>query len=377
MTAPDTLPPELAELGELLREDPPRPDPVWARELDDRAAAGFPRPPRRSRWARLKPRRALFLPAAGLTATAVIALVVVLGTTTPEGDFSSGSGGDSGAGAGGSSSAGTAESASPESARDSAPDEAANSTSLARPKSVPPAPGGGSPGSDARQTRKQERSAALTLAARPGEIEDVADGIVRVTDAAGGFVSSSSVSGGDGGSFELRIPTTRLQKAVADLSALAHVRERTQATRDITAESVSANEQLREARNEREGLLRALSRAVSVNETESIKARLRSVNAQIASARAAVRRVDNRARYANVSVSLVADRTAAAAEDEDDGRWTPADAFDDSVRVLEVAAGIAVIVLAIALPLGILVALAVVGGRVVGRRRRERALDIA
>ncbi len=27
MTAPDTLPPELAELGELLREDPPAPRP--------------------------------------------------------------------------------------------------------------------------------------------------------------------------------------------------------------------------------------------------------------------------------------------------------------------------------------------------------------
>ena len=51
MTAPDTLPPELAELGELLREDPPRPDAKWARDLDARAAAGFPRPPRRSPWA--------------------------------------------------------------------------------------------------------------------------------------------------------------------------------------------------------------------------------------------------------------------------------------------------------------------------------------
>ena len=29
MTGPDTvLPPELAELGELLQEDPPRPDPL-------------------------------------------------------------------------------------------------------------------------------------------------------------------------------------------------------------------------------------------------------------------------------------------------------------------------------------------------------------
>jgi hypothetical protein len=45
------------------------------------------------------------------------------------------------------------------------------------------------------------------------------------------------------------------------------------------------------------------------------------------------------------------------------------------VRVLEVAAGIAVIVLALALPFGLLGGLAWVGARAAGRRRRERALD--
>ena len=41
------------------REDPPRPDPAWApRARRPRAAAGFPRPPRRSPWAVLSTRRA-------------------------------------------------------------------------------------------------------------------------------------------------------------------------------------------------------------------------------------------------------------------------------------------------------------------------------
>ena len=142
------------------------------------------------------------------------------------------------------------------------------------------------------------------------EIEDVAAGILRVTDAAGGFVASSSVSGGSGsgGTFELRIPVARLDKAVADLSRLANVRERTQSSRDITAETVSARERLREARREREGLLRALASATTLNETEAVKARLRDVNRQIATARASLRRVGNRATYANVSVQLVAER---------------------------------------------------------------------
>jgi hypothetical protein len=362
MTAPDTLPPELAELGELLREDPPRPDPAWARKLDQRAAAGFPRPPRRPWWARLVPPRGALLPALGLVAVAALVAVVV---TLPSKTDNASSGG-------GGSSASTA--AQSESSSDSAASSGASSRkSLSRPPIAPPSPGGGSPGSDSRTKRLQERSAALTLAARPREIETVADGIVRVTDAAGGFVASSNVSG-EGGDFSLRVPTDRLQRALADLSRLAHVRGRSQATQDITAEAVSARGRLRELQKEREGLLRALGNATTVNETDAIKQRLRSVNASIGVARQALRRVNNRARFANVAVTLVADRSAGAAGSGED-RWTPADALRDAGRVLEVAAGIALIVLAILLPIGVLAGLGALAGRAATRRRRARALD--
>src|SRR5829696_9015768 len=80
MTAPDTLPPELAELGELLREDPPRPDPAWARELDTRAAAGFPRLPRRSPWTVLRTHRRVLVPAVSFACVAL--LVAGLSTVT-------------------------------------------------------------------------------------------------------------------------------------------------------------------------------------------------------------------------------------------------------------------------------------------------------
>ena len=385
MTAPDTLPPELAELGELLREDPPRPDRAWASGLDARVHAGFPKPARRSPFARLKGLRPMLLPAMGVATTVLV--VVALASVDLSSDQSEGGGGSGGGASTAQTSepqpaSGDAERASGgtelrsrEKARGDSADDAASSIA---PPTLPPRPGGGSPGSDSRSNRKQERSAALTLAAPRRDVERVADGIVRVTDASGGFVASSSVSGGAsaGGTFELRIPAGRLQKALADLSRLAHVRERSQASRDITAWSVSARERLREARREREGLLRALARATTLNETESIKARLRTVNSRISSARAAVSRVDNRAAYANVSVALVAEQAGAAAPD-DDGRWTPGDAFGDAVRVLEVAAGIALIVLAIALPLAALAGLGLAASRVAGRRRRERALDMA
>src|SRR3954471_23257995 len=99
MSAPDTLPPELAELGELLRDDPPRPDPAWARALDDRAAAGFPRLPRRSWWARLGPPRRALLPAMGFAC--VLLLVAGIAVLAPSGDNGSSSSSPSSAGGGG------------------------------------------------------------------------------------------------------------------------------------------------------------------------------------------------------------------------------------------------------------------------------------
>jgi hypothetical protein len=378
MTAPDTLPPDLAELGELLREDPPRPDAAWARRLDSRAAAGFPRPPRRSPWAILRTHRRALVPAVSFACVALL-VVGISSMNLSSSDDAGSSGGGAASSDEGASSGSAGGGAEPAAGRGGdAIAEDSGGGSVAAPKMAPPSSAGGRAGgalSDGRRTRAQERSAALTLATRPRRIEDVAAGILRVTDAAGGFVASSSV-GNSGGTFELRIPVARLDKAVADLSRLAKVRERTQSSRDITAETVSARERLREARREREGLLRALANATTLNETEAVKARLRDVNRQIASARASLRRVVNRATYANVSVQLVAERAGTVVPD-DDGRWTPADALRDAGRVLEVAAGVALILLAVALPLALLAGLGAAGARLAGRRRRERALDMA
>jgi hypothetical protein len=294
---------------------------------------------------------------------AVVAIVAVVATQPQQADNAS-----SGAG-------GTASSAArPTAGSDEAAPKANSgaSSSLSSPPIVPPGPGGGSPGSDSRSKRLQERSAALTLAARPRDIETVADGIVRVTDAAGGFVASSTVSN-DGGDFELRVPTARLQKTIADLSRLAHVRARSQSTRDITAEGVSARGRVREYEKERLGLLRALARATTLNETDAIKARLRMVNASLAAARQSLRQVDNRAAFANVSVTLVPDHSAGAPGGG--SSWTPGDALHDAVRVLEVTAGVLLIALAILLPVGLVAGLAVLAGRATTRRRRARALD--
>jgi hypothetical protein len=214
------------------------------------------------------------------------------------------------------------------------------------------------------------------LSAPRGRIEDVADRVIQVVDRHGGFVLSSSVSSGSrsnaGASFDLRIPTTRLDAAVADLSELSHVRSRTQGSRDVTAEFTSPRRRLADALAERRGLLRQLARADTPNETAAIRARLRAVNRRANRAQAELRRLRERVGFAAVSVTV---RPGAGAASGDDG-WSLGDAARDALSVLGAVAGAAIIALAVAVPAAIAALLTWLAYRAVVRRRREQVLDV-
>jgi Domain of unknown function (DUF4349) len=349
---------ELAELALLLRDDRPQPDPAWATHLDRRVEAGFPARPRERKlrvWFRN------LSPALGL-ATAVVLLVIGAVTLPGGGDDSEEGAGSSAAQeapAAGDASGGGQE-LEPLSRDDAGVD-------------VPETRAGGDPGSDRRRARDQARSATLTLAVPRREIDSAANRISRVTADLGGFVASSSISSTGGGDLQLRVPSDRLDVMLRRLSDIGRVRELSRRTVDITANVVSARDRLRDARAERKALLEQLAVATTVNETESIRARLDIVAREISAARRRLANVNNEANFANVSVTLVP-----RAGGEDDGSaWTPGDAFDDALRVLEVAAGVAVIAAAVLLPLGLVWLLGWLGRRAVVRRRRERALDMA
>lgn len=380
---------DLTELGELalaLRAERPEPSPTFGPALDAKVERGFrdPDPRRRAsgrRWS------AWMMPALGATATVMLVAVVVLSGSGDRVDTSSESGGGrtaapetAGAGGGAASadsqSSGEFEAGQDEAANAAAAEPGASLAEPLPPTSVAPAPGTGSPRSDSLSRRSVERSASLTLATRPRDVDAVSARIQEVASQQGGFVVSSTVNssqGGGGGTFQLRVPTRNLDAAMAALSRLGKVRERAQGSQDITAEVVSARSRLRDARTERKSLLNQLGDAVTLTQTEAIRARLRIVSREIEQARADVRRVNNRAAFSTVSVTLIGDGRAAVPGGDDD--WTPGDAARDALRVLEVAAGVALIVLAVALPLALLAALGGLAARWSRRRRREHALD--
>jgi hypothetical protein len=334
---------ELAELALLLRDDRPQPTLAFTTHLDRRVEAGFPARPKKKRdWHWLRQA----VPVVALVA--IIAPIVVLGALNSDG------GGDSGSSAGssGGSSAGDASTVTERSER---------APRLAAP-----------PNADSVRARKVQRAVQMTLAAPRRQIDGVATQIGDITADVGGFVAQSSVSSSEGGDFQLRVPTKQLDTAIQRLSKVAKVQGLTRSADDITSQFVSARDRLGDARAERKSLLKQLANATTLNETESIRARLRDVSREISLARNELRRVSNRANFSNVSVALVAKSGSAAG-----GVWTPGDAFHDALRVLEVVAGVLLIAAAVAIPLLIAWLLGWLARRGVTRRRRERALDMA
>jgi hypothetical protein len=388
--------PDLALLVADVRAARPEPSAPFLASLDARVHAGFPREadtPRRGAGAPWW-RRALALDVMGpAVAATLLAALVVVGIATSHGggsDDASSSGG--GSAASGSASAMTApeRDATPPAAAGGAASDSAASAPGAKPavqtqssssaKAAPPragtTPSVPFPSVPSAGPRKVERAADLTLTPAPEDVQDTADGVVRTTQAAGGYVQASEIhTRADGGSaaFTLRIPSAKLDDALSRLSRLAHVGALNQSSTDITAQTASAADRLSDARAERRALLQALGRATTDRQISSLKARLRDNRSEIARRQGELDAQRRRADLSTVAVSIEAD--AGVAPKEDDGTWTPGDALHDAGRVLEVAGGVALVGLAVLAPLGVLAALAALAARGLRRRRREAALD--
>ena len=372
---------ELASLAVVLCDERPAPRPEFALDLDLRARDGFPaaeaarQAPRPKRAVAFRRRWALAL---GTVASLFIVATAVLTSgggggdqvrtvardsapvTKPETSLESTDSAPSAAGGG-------APSAAP---------SAADGASTAQPDIAPVPPPATGVAPRARD-RKVERGASLTLSTPRDQIEDVADGAIRVTDRHGGFVLTSSVSSGEGteagATLDLRIPSARLQPALADLSELAHVRARTQEARDITAAFTSPRRRLSDALAERRGLLRQLARADTPNETAAVRARLRAVNRRIDRSQAELRRLRDRVSFAAVSVAI---EPGGGGDSGDGGGWSLGDAAGDALGVLRALLGGALVALAVLVPAGLLGGAGWLAYRAWVRHRRERALEM-
>jgi Domain of unknown function (DUF4349) len=222
--------------------------------------------------------------------------------------------------------------------------------------------------------REVERSATIVLGTEPPDVRASAAKVFDAVHAVDGIVLRSTIRDGSvgeaGASFELLVPSARLGDALADLSAIAEVRSRREASQDITSPTVRAGEKLQDSHARIEGLLAQLAQATKEAEREAVEAQLRGERRHAAVLRSELAALERRANLSRVSVRI---ETGARA-DEGGTAWGPGDGLAAAGRILAVAAGVTLVGLAILSPLVLLALLAALAYRIHLQRARHRAL---
>jgi Domain of unknown function (DUF4349) len=363
------------DLAAELRALRPTPRPAFAAALDSRAAAGFPRSARLQRspvrragnLLRAVPARRL--PAlAGACAVAAIAIATAVVATSESGRGTSPTSLFSAAAT---TAAPPKDNSSAASGRATvAPLPSAAAPAVAPNVAEAPGPGPYAPNVAHRDV---ERSAQIVLGAEASEVRSAAAKVFETVQAYHGIVLSSSISDGAAGeagaSFELLIPSGRLDDAMAAFSAIAEVRSRHESTADVTAPTIGLGERLRDARARVSSLLAQLAGAETEVERKALEAKLRSERRNVAALQARLTSLRRRTHLSGVSLRIETGGSVSR-----NNGWGVDRALGDAGHILSVAAGVSLVGLAILVPPVLICLLAWLARRTWIRRRREHAL---
>jgi uncharacterized protein DUF4349 len=372
------------------------PSDEFAKDLDARVARRFaPLPPAGEALKTSHGRRWLSLPALGGAGGLVVAAVVAVFVVTQ-------TGGNSGVSNGGPVGIGLAghapnaripprglSNASP--ATSSGADKTTASAAVPKASGLPatanysaasagsalavPTPAGGS-------GAKQIQSAQISLSVPNDHIDQVSSEVYNVVSDQHGYVGNSRItaatrnSGGGYADFTLNIPTGNLQAAMTQLSRLhyAAVSSRTDASQNVGGQYSRDQNRLHDAQALRTSLLKQLQTADSETAIDSIEAQIKTAERQITNAQTTLHSLQHRISYSTVSVDINSGGLPVIPVAKSSG-FTISRGGHDAVRVLIVAAGVSLIVLAVLIPVVLVVALLGWIGLAMRQRRRERALD--
>jgi uncharacterized protein DUF4349 len=220
--------------------------------------------------------------------------------------------------------------------------------------------------------RVQQLAASITLSSSPGAVQSIADRIARLTVSDGGFVQSSQVllhqPGPGEATLQLKLPSARLAGALASIGELAPMRDESQSLQDITDAYDAARRGLGDAVAARQALLRALARASTQGQIDSLREQLALAGGAITRARSALQTVSQRAAMSSVEVQVLTDAHARS-------EGTLQRGLHELGAVLTVGLIVVLIIAAVLVPLAALLVVLLIARRAWRRYARERALD--
>jgi hypothetical protein len=223
--------------------------------------------------------------------------------------------------------------------------------------------------------RDVERSAEMVLGAEPADVGEDSAKVFEAVHAVNGIVLSSSTRGGPGGDagagFDLMIPSARLNDALASFSGIGEVVSKHEATNDITAPTIGLSERLQDSNAKIEGLLNELAGSETAAERDAAEAELRAERNRAARLRSSLSGIQRRASFSRVSLRI---ETGGSASTSGGGNWDVGNALHDAGHILTISAGVTIVGLAILGPLALVCLLLWLANRTWVRRSRERTL---
>ncbi len=365
---------EFAELAADLKAGRPKPDEVFAADLDRAVADGFPpewsedpsRRPGRGFFGRIAERfggRCGALAPSGHGSRGASVVVVAAGIDF--GDGRSGQGVDGAA----DSSAVQSPTADSAASAESAPKRSRRTPAIpsSQGRLAIPTQAGSAAG---------ERQGGLRREDHPGDpsggtSRTPATGSSRWPDSYNGIVKE--FFGQDDqrrGRLHAYDPERQAEAAVADLSGLADLRGRSQQAVDITAPTLSTRDRLRTARARVESLLVELAGSETEEARIIVERQLRNARRNVSFLSTRLERLERQVSLTPVNVVVEADEGSGSGV----SGWDLGDAIDDAGNLLAISAGVALIAFAIAIPIGLMVLVALAINRAWQRRSRDRVL---
>jgi hypothetical protein len=214
------------------------------------------------------------------------------------------------------------------------------------------------------------RDGAIVVTIPDGSFPDRSSQVTEIATSNGGSVLSSSAAGGDSGTFTLRIPAARFDKAMVQLGALGSVDSQDVRGQDVTAEFYDAKAHLKIYLSRRTVLFGLMAQANTIGETLTVANQLDQVQLRIDQIQGQLRYLNDQVAESTIKVDLH-EPDAATPSADDINNPSLSRAFDRAVQ------GFMNVLAAVVIGLGYLIPLGVLAGIVAlvvwGVRRRSRS----
>ena len=218
------------------------------------------------------------------------------------------------------------------------------------------------------------RDGAIAVTIATGSFSDRFKQVVAIAGSNGGTVLSSTTSGGDSGTFTLRIPAANFDKTMLQLRDLGTVDASEIHGQDVTAEYIDAKAHLKIYLSRRKVLYGLMAQATTIGSTLAVQNQLEQVQLKIDQITGQLRYLDNQVAESTIKVDIH-EPGAATATTDDIRNPSLARAFDRAVQ------GFMNILAAVLIGFGYLIPLLVIAGliylvvSVVRRRSRRTTTD--